>query len=71
MGIKEAILQGLKDFNNEYNEPAFMRQLFIHDPETKELYTDGQLTYYLTRLAKEGKVERIPTPNDAYRYLAK
>lgn len=71
MDIKETILQGLKDFNNYYNEPAFMRQLFIHDPETNEFYTDGQLRYYLTKLVKEGKVERIPTPNDAYRYLAK
>ena len=63
---KEVILNYLK----EQTEPQFARQMLIKSPNG-ELYLDQKVVYYLTRLYKENKIERIFTEGDSYRYKIK
>lgn len=63
---KEIILNYLKG----QTEPLFARQMFIKSPDG-ELYSDQKVVYYLTRLHKENKIERIFTEGDSYRYKIK
>lgn len=71
MSPEEIILKELENFNSRYNEPAFARQIIAFDPKTNSCYTSQQTAYYLTKLVKKGKIERIPTEKDAYRYIIK